>query len=676
LSRVRSSKKSRSQLPARPRGPQTTAPSRKPPADEPRKASAGFDPRTLLAVLMVAAGIIAYFNSFEGKLVFDDEKHITDNAQIVSVFPLSETLKGRRPMVDLSLAINRHFDLMDGKLDLRGFHAFNLCIHLLAGLMLFGIIRRTILRGRFSEPVQAAAPWFALAVGVIWIVHPLQTQSVTYLIQRGESMAGLCYLLVLYFVLRGEGSKFAPAWYIGAVIACAVGAGCKATIVTAPFVVLIYDRVFLSKSFTELFRRRWALYAGLVAACFVLALCGVLRGILRTNATGATVGFSVVDVSSWEYLISQPGVIAYYVRLTLWPHPLCLDYNWPIAKTPVDVLGPGLVMIPLIAGTIWGFVRKPWVGFVGAWFFIILAPTSSFIPIKDLLFEHRMYLSLAAVIVILVALVYRGLLYLCEHRLLDKGGRQAFAVVLVLAAVVPLTYGTIRRNEDYHDALGMWHDVIVKSPENHRAYLGYGTAIFALGEKAKAARDMVTAGQHFAAAESAFQTAVGLKATYGDAWYNLGNALNENGKRIEAIDAYRKSMRHKAKNAKAYYNLANVFKNLAREEKDPSRYEEAVTEYETAIRIDPKHIRAHVNLGNTLKVLGRYDEAIAMYKRALKINYQHANTHHNLGDAYFLQERYTEAKGEFELAIEYNPNHSHAKRGLETTLARLREDGG
>lgn len=665
MTKARSSRKLRKKIPGGARGPQAFTIPRRPSADRAQGTPIHFDWRCLLVLLVIAAGVFAYYSSFDGKLVFDDEKHITDNQRIRDVYPLSETMNGRRPLVDLSLAINRHYGLKDDGLDLWGFHAFNLGVHLLAGLTLFGIVRLTILRGPFNERVQAAAPWFALAVATIWVVHPLQTQSVTYLIQRGESMMGLCYLLTLYGVVRGASSKYAPLWYASAVMACAVGMGCKAIIVTAPLVVLIYDRVFLSKSLSELLSRRWLLYLGLTATFSVLFFLGVVGGVLSTDIKGATVGFSVPDVTPLVYLVSQPGVIAYYFKLSFWPHPLCLDYNWPVAQRFLDVLLPALVIVPLIAGTIWGFLRKPWVGFVGAWFFIILAPTSSFIPIKDLLFEHRMYLPLAAIIVIVVALAYRALIHLSEQGLLQTSGRRTFGTILVIGVVASLTYATFQRNTDYHDALGMWRDVIEKRPKNHRAHLGYGTAVFALGEQARDDKDRATARQHFIDAESAFREAVRLKKSYADAWYNLGNALNENEKPTEAIAAYRTSMQFKSRNAKSHYNLANVLKDL-------KRYDEAITEYRIAIDCNRNHIQAHVNLANTYKLLRRFDEAVAIYLKALQINAEHANTHHNLGDAYFLLGRYDEALSEFHLAMRYNPDHKQAKRGRDATLAKLR----
>ncbi|MGB2985536.1 MAG: glycosyltransferase family 39 protein, partial [Phycisphaerae bacterium] len=239
-----------------------------------------FDWRSLLPLLVILAGLAAYANSFSSAFVLDDVKHIDDNPRILKVFPLSKTLGGRRPVVDLSLAVNYRFGQQEDRgPDPWGFHAFNLTVHLLAGLALFGVVRRTLLREPFRNSVARAAPWIALIVALIWVVHPLQTQSVTYIIQRGESLMGFFYLLTLYCVIRGADSPRGTWWYVAAVVCCTFGMGSKGVMVTAPLMVLLYDCIFISRSLVETLRRRWGLYVGLAATLIVLFACGVVGGV-------------------------------------------------------------------------------------------------------------------------------------------------------------------------------------------------------------------------------------------------------------------------------------------------------------------------------------------------------------------------------------------------------------
>lgn len=601
--------------------------------------------RILLPVLVILAGLVAFGNSRSGAFVFDDDKHVLNNPRIRKIMPLEETMSGRRPIVDLSLALN--YDR--GEFDPRGYHVFNLAVHLLAGLTLFGIVGRTLRRKPLPGHVRRAAPLLALLIAMIWLVHPLQTQSVTYVIQRAESMMGLFYLLTLYCVIRGAGSFRRIPWYAGAVVFCALGMGCKAVMVTAPLVVFLYDWAFISRSGGEALRRRSLMYFGLMATWTVLGACGIPGKVLSPTASGATVGFGFTGISPFDYLTTQAGAIAHYLRLSLWPHPLCLDYNWPVARTAVSIVLPGFVIVSLLVGTVWGMVRRPALGFAGVWFFLILAPTSSFIPIKDPAFEHRMYLPLAAVVAVVVVGGYFALRRACAGE--SRGIRRARSIGVTIAAVVIslCVYRTWVRNADYESDLIMWRDVTAKRPANHRAYLGVGTALFSGGDMQEA--------------QEAFAEAVRIKPNYADGHYNFGNALNKNGKLEEAVSAYRRSLRLRPGNAKCHYNLGNTLKKLG-------KLEEAIAAYRRGVAIQPGHISAHINLGNSLKLLGRVDEAVEQYHRALDIDPRYANAHFNLADALKRQDKLQEALAECKLALQYDPKHRAAQRLLEALVGK------
>src|SRR5439155_26554763 len=170
---------------------------------------------------------------------------------------------GPRPVVNFSLAVNYAL----GGLDVWGYHAFNLAVHIVAALALYGIVRRTLLRPGLRERHSDAAPWVGLAAALIWRVHPLQTESVTYVVQRTELLMGLFFLLTLYCVIRGAEAARPGAWYAAAIASSAVGMGSTEVMAMAPVGVLAYDRLFLSPSLRETFHRRLALSAGRAAAC-------------------------------------------------------------------------------------------------------------------------------------------------------------------------------------------------------------------------------------------------------------------------------------------------------------------------------------------------------------------------------------------------------------------------
>jgi tetratricopeptide (TPR) repeat protein len=623
-----------------------------------------FDARSLLPLIIIVAGFIAYGNSFSGDFVLDDGKHIVNNPRIREVTPLANTLGGRRPLVDLSLALNYR----SGKLDRTGYHVFNLAVHLLAGLVLFGLIRRTLVTENLRTQYGDAAPRLAVIIATLWIVHPLQTQSVTYLIQRAESMTGLFYLLVVYAILRGAHGRYPWIWYTIAVLSCAAGMGTKAVMVTAPLAAVLYDRVFLSRSLVELLRRRGVLYALLMSTWLILGLTGVLGGVLSSANKTATVGFGYRGATGWEYLQTQAGVFLHYFRLATWPQPLCLDYGWKTAHNAWQVVVPGFAILIALYFTIQAILRRSPTGFTAVIFFLVLSPTSSIIPVKDPAFEHRMYLPLAAIITLLVVGGHAIL------RLMNpiRQGRDTYLHKLVLAVIIVtsiiLVTETRRRNTDYHNAATMWADVIVKCPKQARAHLGLGTLFFEQAKIERAAGNADNANRNFVRAERSFKSAIKYRPKYADAQYNLGNAQVELGKLNEAVNSFRRSLQLKSRYSKCQYNLANALKKLG-------RLDEAVAAYRRTLDIKPDKIAAHINLGNTLKAQGKLDEAIAAYHEALRLNPNYANAHLNLGSALIQVGRLREAAKEFRLTLENKPTDRQkivAKRALSATLDQLR----
>jgi len=270
--------------------------------------------------------------------------------------------------VYLTLAVNYAL----GGLEVWGYHAVNLLIHLLAALTLYGLLRRTFLSDRLKERYGDVSESLAFATSLLWLLHPLQSQSVTYLIQRAESLMGLFYLLTLYAVSRSNTSK---AWPRIAILTCALGMATKEVMVTAPILCLLYDRIFLASSFKEIFQKRLHLYLGLGASWGILA--GTYLDQVASDIARA-VGFH--KITPLDYALTQPGVILHYLKLSFWPHPLCLDYLWPIAKSSQAIFPPLLAIGVLVVATLTALRRRPEVGFLGVAFFLILAPTSSVMP--------------------------------------------------------------------------------------------------------------------------------------------------------------------------------------------------------------------------------------------------------------------------------------------------------
>ncbi len=600
----------------------------------------------LIPLLVVVAGVCAYLTSFDGAFMFDEIPRIEKSEQIHGLWPPSRMLSGRRPVVTFTLALNYSVS----ELDVRSYHLVNLAIHVLAALTLFGILRRTFLLQECRKRYGDAGPWLAVSAALIWVVHPLQTQSVTYVIQRGESLMGLFYLLTLYSVIRGAGSARPRAWYAAAVIACALGMGSKAVMVTAPCAVLLYDRIFLARSLADVLRRRWGLYLGLAATWSILARLGIVRGVLNPPAGAVgTVGFAYKGVTPFEYALTQCEVILHYLRLSFWPSGLCLDYDWTAAETVGAVALPAPVIVGLLVGTIWCLARRPRLGFLGAWFFIILAPTSSFIPIKDLAFEHRMYLSLAAVVTLAVVCGHGLLSYLRKRMGTESSLVRWGPVCVVVAAVLALGCVTAVRNTDYHSRLAMWTDVVAKRPENARAHSNLGIALLAEGRSAEAIDPC--------------SQAIRIDPDFAGGHYRLAQVLKRNGRWDEAIDSFGKAISLNPRYEQAHIDRGNTFYSLR-------RFDEAVEDYRMVMQINPRNAGMSVNLGNALGSVGKFDEAIEAYREAVRIKPDWVEARQQLASRLHSLGRLDEAIQEYREVLRQIPGHPEARRGLDAALAR------
>ena len=286
----------------------------------------------------------------------------------------------------------------------------------------------------------------------------------------------------------------------------------------------------------------------------------------------------------------------YYLRLAAWPDPLCFDYfGWPMAGTGLSILLPTLVIAILLGATAWKCKTNSVWGLLGAWFFLILAPSSSFVPTDSLAYEHRMYLSLAAVVV----LVVMGI-----HAL---AGRRTVAVVAVLAVGLGLV--TVRRNVDYHSEFAIWADTVAKRPQDPRAHNNLGTVL----QRAGRIDEAIT---HY-------EQALRIRPDDAKAHNNLGTALQGAGRIDEAIAHYEQALRIKPDDAGAHNNLANVF--LAE-----GKLSDAIGHYEQSLQVNPHYADAHYYLGVALAQTGKTEEAIGHFEEALRIRPDYAEAQNAL----------------------------------------------
>jgi tetratricopeptide (TPR) repeat protein len=465
-------------------------------------------------VLIVAACALVYANALSGPFIFDDEAAIERNPDIRNLWPPAWAMPdtglhsavNSRPLTSLTLALNYAL----GGLEVEGYHFINIALHIACALALYGAMRLLLARVEEMAPRAGA---LALASALLWSLHPLNSQVVNYITQRSESLMALCYLAALYCFLRQvEGG--ARRWQIGAVLCCALGMAAKEVMVSAPVIILLCDRLFASRSYGEALRRRPGLYAGLALSWLVL-----LRG-LWAAPHGATIGFGR-GVASWTYLLNQCQMIFTYLRLALWPDPLSFDYGYPRLLQWGEVWLEGGLILGFVVLSGVAVYRGAWWGLVGVFALLVLAPTSSFVPIvNEVGAERRMYLPLAALV---TAWVVAGNM-LCGRW---AQGRR-IAVVLVGIAAVSLGWATIERNEDYASEVSIWRSAVAAVPDNPRAQYNLAKALVAVG-----------AGED---ALAHYRRALELDPDYAAAHNNLGLELVARGDAATALSHYRRAI--------------------------------------------------------------------------------------------------------------------------------------
>jgi tetratricopeptide (TPR) repeat protein len=299
-------------------------------------------------------------------------------------------------------------------------------------------------------------------------------------------------------------------------------------------------------------------------------------------------------------------VIVHYLRLCIWPKELCFDYDWPVAAGAHEI-APGLFVIGGLAIlTAVGLWRSSRLAYLGLWFFLILAPTSSIVPIRDLAVEHRMYLPSAAV-VLAVVLPVAALLLRFARQPLSARQATAYLAVPAAAAVVLLGNMTLARNDDYATDLSIWQDTCRKSPRNARAQLNAATYLY---------------NEHDdTGALGYYQEAIRLDPNLVMAHIGLAQILDQQGRPDAALELCRRATRIEASSLDVYGvadSHAAARRRLAEMLHRHGATEEAEAQYRRAIELQPSNLQARTNLATLLHGEGKVDEAREIYRFVLK----------------------------------------------------------
>jgi len=705
----------------------------------------------LRAAVLVIVGFAVYWNTLPAPFTFDDEHAIVINEQIRRLSTsLSPTEQGSplagRPLVSVSFAINYAL----GGLSVRGYRLVNIAIHVLCALLLLAIGARTFVGRAFTANTPAVAPrkgapysgdpWstnLAFATALIWMVHPLVTEPVNYVSQRTELLMAAFLLLTLHTAQRaggsertgGGGSNQLPRvalrrssgadresgppdqrWLVGSrrdptlakaertrptasgesrvwlalsVVCCAMGMTCKETMAVAPIVVFLYDRTFVFGSFRDALRQRWRYYAGLCATWLVLI------ALLWSSPRGDSAGFAGASVSPWEYLLNQSEMIVRYLRLAVWPRSLVLDYGEPLPLTLSEVAPYAAAVTALLAATLIALVRRPAVGFLGAWLFLTLAPTSSIIPIStEVGAERRMYLPLMAIVVfVVVAIDAVGRAFMAGRSVTRSAPRQGApytAVGLVVLTVGVLAAATIQRNAEYLSGLALWQSVLDRWTPHARAHRNLAAELKLAGRTdeeiahLRAAVEDLPEIRNLLGLEilSAGKSDEGVDAltrfirerpsdpNVPEARAALGAALLERKDYERARDEYTELVKVRPNDADALSNLGIALASVGRND-------EATHAFERAVDVDPRNGLSQRNLALHLLQRNDFDGAVRHAREAMRLTPNDPPAHNLLGLALIGQQKIDDAISEFRASLALQPENNDAAGYLQRTLKAI-----
>jgi tetratricopeptide (TPR) repeat protein len=602
----------------------------------------------LIVAASAIAVILVYTAALPGPFVFDDESNITENRHIrihslgwgeLSAAAFKSPI-ANRPVANVSLALNYYFN----GYNVVGYRFANILIHIVNGFLLFGLARATFRSPAMAGHVQTSGLASACAA-LVWLVHPLHTQSVAYIVQRMTSLSVMFYLtaMLCYAKARLDSSGRRRAVLLsGCGLAGLLALGSKEIAATLPAFVLLYEWFFFQKLDASWLRRRLPaiLAAGLIVGVISLVFLGIrnpIEPILSRYAGG--------EFSAGQRLLTQLRVVCLYISLLIWPHPsrLNLDYDFPPSASllePPTTLAGLILIAGLLVLAVRLAKRDPLVSFSIWWFFGNLVVESSVIPLETV-FEHRTYLPSVMPAIAAVALLFRLV-------------RPKWVVIgLLSAAAAGGALWTHQRNQVWGDAVTLWRDCVRKSPLKARPYNNLGTALVEKGRLPEA--------------ESHLRKAIELNPQYGDAFYNLGYVLIRLGRTEEGSRQLLEAIRIEPDNYMAHNNLGIAY--LLQE-----NYPQAAYHLRDALRLKPDFETARNNLGVALKNQGDLDAALREFSEAIRLNPNFAEAYNNAGLTLREQGKLKEAEAQFRRALMINPEYSTARQNLEETTAMMHKN--
>ncbi|PID30277.1 MAG: hypothetical protein CR982_01280 [Candidatus Cloacimonadota bacterium] len=588
-----------------------------------------------LLFIIITVGFIVYFNSFNCSFQYDDIPNIVENSDITNFSDFSKlsywTHIYNRPLPTLITKINYYFS----GLNTTPYHIINLIIHLLSSITAFFFITQIFKsKSLKNSNIEKYKTLFALFTSLIFLVHPLQTQSVTYIIQRIEALAGFLYLLssLLYLKLRMnsiENGKFSIKIFILFLLTATCGILTKQTFASLPIAITSLEIFFVRDGKDKPNKKLIFSYITiLISIFFILAFMGILPKEREY-------------LSRVQYLFTQFYIVPKYIQLFFLPLSQNIDYDYTLVESLLNIksiLGIIFIFVSVLTG-IKTYKRYPLISFGIWWFYISIFLRSSIFPIRDLIYEHRVYTPLFGLSVILVNLIF--ITY-------SKFRSENIKEISIILSVVVLLFGigTIKRNFIWKTELSLWEDSYSKSPNKDRVAYNLGLSYYNKKEYEKA--------------KKLYKKAIKLNPNYVNPYHNLATIFMNQKKWDDALFYFTKADQFSEKNINTLYNLGTVWFYKG-------NFERSEHYYSKVLSLDPKNIETLLNLAKVMKKQENLKEAENYLLKLLKLDNNNFEGVLMLGNILYLEKRYDEAEKYYSIAENINPNHI----SIYTNLANI-----
>ncbi|MCH2173090.1 tetratricopeptide repeat protein [Myxococcota bacterium] len=591
---------------------------------------------------LVTLGSIAYSGVLHAPFAFDDQRNLLENPAIrwqevdldsfrAAVFESPSN----RPVANLTFALNYRV----GGYEVSGYRLVNVVVHLLNALLVQFFARTTFRRvGGLGPNIAERAAWFA---ALLFLVHPLQVQSVTYVIQRMNSLSTFFYLSALLLYIRGREKPPGSARHIpyaGAVVSGLLALGCKQNAITLPVAVWLYEAFF----FRDL-DRAWMKRSAVRLAVPLVLVGGAIYSVL---VYGPDLGYARRDFTLGERLLTQPRVVAAYAGLMAFPHParLSLIHEVEVSTSLVEPLTTLLAILGLCAGVGFavGWARsRPLLSFGVFWFMLQLVVESSVLPL-EMMYEHRTYLPLVGVCLAFAHVWYSWIA--------KTPARVRVADGLAIVVTLALTLGTLERNRVWLTAESLWADALSKNPGSVRAQSNLGTALAMAGR--------------FDESEGHQLAALAIAPDFFEAHMNLARLYLHQGRAGEAQRHLERALETRGADPEVLADLGAAFAQLGRSE-------EAAVAFETALDLAPDHRRSRYNYGLMLLGTNQFEEASRQLVEAARIEPGRPETHMFLARAFAGLGRRDEAIRQYQEVLRLVPQHGGARADLELLVREM-----